>query len=152
PTDGGRVGETAGGDAMNGGGRYVWKTIVPPILLFLAVVVAWEIMIDAFHIKKFILPSPTAVAQAAWKVGPQLRTGLAFTAAAAITGFLASLIIGTLTAIAFSQSALVRSSCYPYAIFLQTVPIMAIAPLIILWFGTGFHSVVLVAFIISLFP
>lgn len=52
----------------------------------------------------------------------------------------------------FSQSQLIRRCFYPYAIFLQTVPIIAIAPLIVNWFGKGFQSIVLVAFIISLFP
>jgi NitT/TauT family transport system permease protein len=52
----------------------------------------------------------------------------------------------------FSQSRAIRASCYPYAIFLQTVPIVAVAPLIITWFDYGFHSVVLVALVISLFP
>ena len=47
---------------------------------------------------------------------------------------------------------MIRSSCYPYAIFLQTVPIVAVAPIIVVWFGAGFHSVVLVSFMISLFP
>jgi NitT/TauT family transport system permease protein len=132
--------------------RMFWNPVIPPIILFLAVVMAWELIVKGFGVPKFIFPSPTAVAEAAWKEGPKLATGLAFTGSAAMTGFFASLIAGTLIAIVFSQSSLVRSSCYPYAIFLQTVPIMAIAPLIILWFGTGFHSVVLVAFIISLFP
>lgn len=124
----------------------------PPIVLFLVVLLVWQAAVEISHVKKFILPSPVDVAKAAWEYGPQLRTGLLFTSAAAIAGFLASLVVGTLVAIAFSQSSWIRTSCYPYAIFLQTVPIMAIAPLIILWCGTGFHSVVLVAFIISLFP
>lgn len=126
--------------------------VIPPIVLFLAVIVVWQVAIDAFHVPKYILPSPSAVVKAAWKYAPELRTGTAFTAAAAMTGFLASFVGGALIAVVFSQSSLIRTSCYPYAIFLQTVPIMAIAPLIIIWFGTGFHSVVLVAFIISLFP
>jgi NitT/TauT family transport system permease protein len=52
----------------------------------------------------------------------------------------------------FSQSAWIRNSCYPYAIFLQTVPIVAIAPLVITWFDYGFHSVVIISFVLSLFP
>jgi energy-coupling factor transporter ATP-binding protein EcfA2 len=60
--------------------------------------------------------------------------------------------IGCLIGFAFSQWAVVRNGCYPYAIFLQTVPIVAIAPLIIIWFGTGLQSVILVSFIVSLFP
>ena len=70
----------------------------------------------------------------------------------ALCGFALSLAVGTLIGIAFSQSAIVRRSFYPYAIFLQTVPSVALAPLVILWFGHGFASVVVVAFIISLFP
>jgi NitT/TauT family transport system permease protein len=138
----------AGGTALL---RSIAK-IALPVLLFLLVVIAWEGIVDVFGIKNFIFPSPLAVAKAAWENGPQLRVGMAFTASSALCGFLASLVVGTLTAVAFSQSPWVRLSLYPYAIFLQTVPIMAIAPLIILWFGTGFHSVVMVTFIISLFP
>jgi NitT/TauT family transport system permease protein len=63
-----------------------------------------------------------------------------------------SLAVGVLIAVVFSQSAIVRRSFFPYAIFFQTVPIEAIAPLIVLWSGTGFRSVVLVAFIVSVFP
>ncbi len=126
--------------------------VAPPIALFVIVLVAWETVIDVYGIKKFILPGPFAVMRAAWENGRQLRTGLAFTGGAALCGFGGSLILGTLIAVTFSQSAMIRLSCYPYAIFLQTVPIMAIAPLIIVWCGAGFHSVVLVAFIISLFP
>lgn len=131
--------------------RYL-TNVLPPIALFAIVLVVWDIAIHVFDIQKFILPTPTAVAYAAWEFSDQLRTGILFTGGAALCGFGLSLILGTLVAILFSQSALIRTSCYPYAIFLQTVPIMAMAPLIILWCGTGFHSVVLVAFIISLFP
>ena len=132
--------------------RSVAKAVLPPVVLFLLVVAVWQVLIDQLQVPKFILPSPIAVAQAAYEYGPKLWTGVEFTGAAAITGFLASLVGGTLIAVAFSQSAIIRASCYPYAIFLQTVPIMAIAPLIVIWCGPGFHSVVLVAFIISVFP
>ena len=77
-------------------------------------------------------------------------TGL--TGAGALCGFAASIVLGTFVAFLFSQSSAIRSSCYPYAIFLQTVPIVAIAPLIVTWFGAGFRSVVIIACIISLFP
>ena len=74
------------------------------------------------------------------------------TTAGALAGFLGSLVLGVTTALVFSQSRLVRASCFPYAVFLQTVPIIAVAPLIINWCGTGFQSVVLVTLIISVFP
>ena len=86
---------------MNGIGnttllRSIAKKVIPPMVLFLMVIVAWEILVDQLQVPKFILPSPSAVAKAAWNFGPELRTGLAFTGAAAITGFLASLFVGTL--------------------------------------------------------
>jgi NitT/TauT family transport system permease protein len=76
----------------------------------------------------------------------------ALTAEAALAGFAASLAIGIIVALAFSQSPIIQRSFFPYAIFLQTVPIVAIAPIIVTWFGWGFQSVVIVASIISVFP
>lgn len=124
----------------------------PPLAFFGLVLLAWQAATWWWELPVFLLPSPLAI-------GIELATGLRgyvaaslLTAAAAGVGFLCSLGIGCLIAFVFSQSALIRRCCYPYAIFLQTVPIVAIAPLIIIWFGTGFRSVVLVAFIVSLFP
>jgi NitT/TauT family transport system permease protein len=82
----------------------------------------------------------------------KLAKATGVTAAGAVCGFVMSVIFGTLIAVIFSQSALIRRSFFPYAIFLQTVPIVAVAPLIVLWSGTGFRSVVIVSFIVSLFP
>ena len=59
---------------------------------------------------------------------------------------------GTVLGLVFSQSPVIERSIYPYAIFLQTVPIVAIAPMLIMWFGNGFGGVVAVSFILSLFP
>ena len=60
--------------------------------------------------------------------------------------------IGVVTAIAMSQAKWIERSFYPYAVFLQTVPILALVPLIGLWFGYGFGARLLVVVIISLFP
>jgi NitT/TauT family transport system permease protein len=123
-----------------------------PLLLFLLLVLVWYAVTALWSIPAFILPSPAAVLEAVKTNLPRLAAASLLTAAAAATGFMLSFGVGCLIAFAFAQSPLVRRSCYPYAIFLQTVPIIAIAPLIILWFGTGFQSVVIVSFIISLFP
>jgi len=125
---------------------------VPPLLFFLLVVAVWQLIVTWFDLPVYLLPGPWRVARAAAEGLPKIAEATAITAAAAACGFVASLLIGTLIGFLFAQSAAIRSSCYPYAIFLQTVPIVAIAPLIITWFDYGFHSVVIVAFIISLFP
>ena len=126
--------------------------IGPPVLLFLLVVGFWHWRTTAFKVPAYLFPSPGQVCSAAFENREDLFKGLVITGSAAGLGFLCSLSIGFLVSLAFSQSALIRRSGYPYAIFLQTVPIVAIAPLIITWFGYGFRSVVIVSFIIGLFP
>ena len=131
--------------------RFV-KAALPPAVLFVLVIAAWHYTVVGFGIKAFLVPKPSGVWNAALDNRSELLIAIGLTAAAALCGFVSSLLIGTLTACAFSQSKTIRSSCYPYAIFLQTVPIVAVAPIIVVWFGPGFHSIVLVSFMISLFP
>lgn len=124
----------------------------PPLALLVLVIAGWHLAAVRLRLPAYLVPSPFQVAQSGWENRAQLWTALLLTGAAALCGFAASLLSGFLVALAFSQSSLIRRSCYPYAIFLQTVPIVAIAPLIVTWFGFGFRSVVLVSAIIGLFP
>lgn len=128
------------------------ETLLPPIGLFALVVWIWDRVVVWYGFKPFLLPGPGLVATALWQNLPKLAQATGYTAAAATSGLLASLVVGTLVAFLFSQSRWIRSSSYPYALFLQTVPIVAIAPLIVHWCGRGFFSVALTAFILSLFP
>lgn len=121
-------------------------------LVFLLVIVAWQLAVVLTDVHPIILPGPWRVLEVAWTERSTLLAGFVATGAAALLGLGASVVLGSLTAIAFSQSRRVRTALYPYVIFLQTVPIVAIAPLLITWFGYGFRTVVLVACIISLFP
>ncbi len=125
---------------------------LPPLVLLVLVVIAWHSVVVAFGLKPYQLPLPSRVVKAGWERHWELADATAMTSLAATGGFLLSLSVGTLIGIAFSQSRAIARSVYPYAIFLQTVPIVAIAPIIINWFGTGLQSVIVVAFIISLFP
>jgi NitT/TauT family transport system permease protein len=125
---------------------------VPPLALCLLVLTAWQAGTAWFDTPKFLLPAPLAVFESIISNLPVLASATAITGAAAVSAFAASLVIGTAIGFVFSQSPIIRNSGYPYAIFLQTVPIIAIAPLIVTWFGRGFSSVVIVGFIISVFP
>lgn len=128
------------------------KRLLPPLLTFLLFIFAWQLAVRLFDSPPYLLPGPLLVAQAARDHAGFLVSAAGLTAAGALCGFAVSLIIGLLIAFAFSQSTVARRSLFPYAIFLQTVPIVAIAPLIILWFDTGFQSVVIISFIVSVFP
>lgn len=124
-------------------------TISITILLALAV---WQGLIVAFRIHPIILPSPAQVMRAAFNERTTLFWALFSTGLTASIGLLGSILIGSVVSILFSQSAFLRKALYPYVIFLQTVPIVAIAPLLITWSGYHRRTVVLVAMIVSLFP
>lgn len=126
--------------------------LLPPLLVFVLVLALWQLLCSALALPAYLVPSPARVAAAAVANASTLATATGLTAAAAALGLLISLTLGTAIAVLFSQSRLLARSLYPYAIFLQTVPIVAIAPLIVIWFGTGLASVVLVAVMLSLFP
>ena len=131
--------------------RILWQ-VLPPVILFGVVVLCWHAAVVLWRIKPLVLPGPGRVWNAFAEHSAEFRSALGVTARGALYGFGLSLCVGTAVGFAFSQSRIIRNSCYPYAIFLQTVPIVAIAPLIILWVGYGLKGVVVVSFIISLFP
>ena len=132
--------------------RWLGNTLLPPLLLLAILLLSWQVAVVTLDIPAYLLPTPVGVWSAAWGRSSEMIVATGLTGAGALCGFAASLVLGTIVALVFSQSPVVRNSCYPYAIFLQTVPIVAIAPLIVTWLGTGFRSVVVIACIISLFP
>lgn len=141
--------------------RAALRLLGPPLLMFALFVAGWHLYARGLAIggvvlwppqPPYLVPPPGAVLTAAGEtLGILLRASL-LTGAGALAGFVASLVAGTLIAFLFSQSVMFQRAAYPYAIFLQTVPIVAIAPLIILWFGHGFAGIAVTAFIVSLFP
>ena len=107
-------------------------TLVAPIAVTLILIAVWQFGVWASGVSSIVIPSPLAVAQAVVREWPRLLEASGHTALAAMTGLAGSIILGVLSAFAFSQSRLIRSAFYPYAILLQTVPIIAIAPIVVL--------------------
>ncbi len=112
----------------------------------------WQAVISLNHIKPYILPGPLAVAEAVHSRFPSLMSSLLITTEEAAGGLVASIVAGVAVALVFAQFQWVRKLVYPYTILLQTVPILAIAPLIINWIGAGILAVTMVTFIICLAP
>ena len=123
-----------------------------PLSFFILLLLTWEAVIHLFSINPFILPSPITIVKTCIEYKSELLKASLNSGLIAICGFLLSLIGGSLISFCMSQSKLIENSLYPYAIFLQSVPIVAIAPIFILWFGAGTQSMILIAFIVSLFP
>lgn len=128
------------------------RRLLPPLVALAAVLATWEIATRALAVPAFLLPPPSAIAIAAQANAGTLAQGALTTARAALTGFALSAVFGVLAAIFLASSRLVERALYPYAVFLQTVPIVAIAPLLAVWFGPGLRAVAASAFIVSVFP
>lgn len=132
--------------------RRTFESLRWPFAVFLLVLAAWHGACVVFKIPGYILPKPATVAAAVWERHENLIHAFQITAIEAAGGFLLSIAGGISIALVFAQSPVIRRSLYPYTLVLQTVPIVAIAPLILMWFGSGIRSVMGVAFIICLFP
>lgn len=126
--------------------------ILPPLVLLVLVAAVWQWAVVRWDVRPIVLPGPGLVLEALYRRAGDLLRSVIFSGTAAMLGFFISLVAGTLIAFVFSQSRWLRTSGYPYALFLQTVPIVAIAPLIVHWCGRGWHSIVMTAGILSLFP
>lgn len=112
----------------------------------------WQLVVSLSHLPPYILPGPEAVAAALLDRFTSLLNSLIITTEEAAGGLIASIVVGVAVSMIFAQWEWLRQLLYPYTILLQTVPIVAIAPLIIMWAGAGIFSVTIVTFIICLAP
>ena len=129
-----------------------FRRLLPPLLTLLLALATWDLAVRLLDLKPFLVPGPLRVGRAASDHAADLSRACLLTGGAALCGLAMSLLAGFAAALVFCQARLIEVALYPYAVFLQTVPIVAIAPLIILWMGPGFAAVVAVSFILSLFP
>jgi NitT/TauT family transport system permease protein len=132
------------------------KTFLPPLLVLIAATAAWEAIVrwrmataTGYQLP---LPLPSGMAAALIEQREEMLLALWTTAKGALLGFAASAIVGGVVAVLLSSSDWVRRAIYPYTLFFQTVPVIAIAPMLEIWSGAGLRAVVIVAFIVSVFP
>ena len=126
--------------------------IVNSVIVLTCLLGVWQAVVSLNHLPPYILPGPLAVLHALHERLPSLLNSLMITTEEAAGGLVASIGVGVAVAMVFAQWRWLRQVLYPYTILLQTVPIVAIAPLIINWAGAGILSVTIVTFIISLAP
>ncbi len=132
--------------------RTLVKAALPPLLPFIAITLAMEFMVRQGMVRSYLVPAPSAVLRAMLESKEELAQALAKTSAAALIGFALSTMGGIAIAVLLSSSRWVQRAFYPYAVFFQTVPIIAIAPLLVIWFGYGMQTVIASAFVVSIFP
>lgn len=125
-----------------------------PLMLGLALLGLWQWIVRAQAIPAYILPAPSDIALALHDHFPSLMASLLATALITLQGFAGALVAAVALAILFSQSRLIERSLYPYAVILQVTPVVAIAPLILIWVGFDHinFALSLIAGIIAFFP
>jgi NitT/TauT family transport system permease protein len=128
------------------------RAIVPPLIPFVVITTAIEALVRSGAVKSYILPAPSAVFRAVIENREQLAQAMLKTSGSALLGFALSTLAGIGIAVLLSSSRWIERAFYPYAVFFQTVPIIAIAPLLVIWFGYGMQTVIASAFVVSIFP
>lgn len=127
------------------------RAVVPPLMPLVAVTLGVELAVRQGWVRAFLVPAPSTVARTMLAEAARLRDLTLDTTAAALTGFGLSVVVGVAIAVLLSSAVWVQRAFYPYAVFFQTVPIIAIAPLLVIWLDFD-RTVRASAFIVSVFP
>jgi NitT/TauT family transport system permease protein len=128
-----------------------WR-IAAPLLIGLVFLGGWEWLVRAREIPAYILPGPLTIAATLWRDWGTLSVSLLVTLKTTFLALLLAASLGLLLAILFAQSRIIEMSLFPYAVILQVTPIVAIAPLIIIWVDDVTLSLLICAWIVAFFP
>lgn len=133
--------------------KFLSLDTIAPIVVGILVLSAWEIGVRVTETPVYLLPGPSVIFQALIKDWGILFPALITTLKITVVAFITAAISGLMIAVVMSQSKWIEKSLYPYAIVLQTTPIVAIAPLIIIWLKDyTFGALVICAWIVAFFP
>jgi NitT/TauT family transport system permease protein len=114
--------------------------------------VAWEIFVRALDIEPFVLPAPSAIFASGWQWRMPILDNAWQTLWTTVIGFAIAVVIGLLAGIALGSSTLVYDSFYPALIGFNSVPKVAVVPILVIWFGVGSVPAIITAFLIAFFP
>ncbi|HUI16510.1 MAG TPA: ABC transporter permease, partial [Alphaproteobacteria bacterium] len=123
-----------------------------PLGTSLALLLVWEVLVRALGVRAILLPPPSAIIVVIFTRYDLLLANLWPSLYMTVFGFLLSVVGGVAIAILITYSAIARKALYPIIVVSQVVPKISIAPLLIVWFGTGAISGLLLAFLIGFFP
>ncbi len=130
------------------------RNTVLTLFLFCAVITAWEAVVRVLEVPAFIVPPPSKVAMALWRgfASGLYLTHLSYTMIETILGFLLGSALGFFLGTAVAVNRYVEFFLYPYIVMFQSLPKVALAPLIVIWFGLGLTSKVVNAALVAFFP
>lgn len=128
------------------------QQFLPPTLFTVALFAIWEIACKIFSIPLTILPAPTDIFQALWQFKAPIMSNSWVTLWTTLAGFALATVFGLLLGIAVGWHRAIYSAIYPILIGFNSIPKVAVVPVLILWFGLGEIPAVITAFLISFFP
>jgi NitT/TauT family transport system permease protein len=124
----------------------------PAVLGIGGLLVAWQVAARLWDVPRWLLPAPTDIAVAAWAARGTLAVHIGVTLYETLVGFLLGVVVGVPLAALLVSSDVVYRALYPILAAVQSIPKTAIAPLLLVWLGTGELPKVIVAFLIAFFP
>lgn len=137
------------------GAKALWiraRVVVDPAIAFLVVAGIWEKAVDIFRIKRYLLPPLSQVLETFWAAREILLRESLVTAWEVVLGYLLAVAGGVALGLAIFAWPVFRRTVYPAIVVFQGLPKIALAPLMVIWFGFGLSSKVLMAFLFAFFP
>ncbi len=123
-----------------------------PVLGILGILLYWELHIRLFQVPQFLIPAPSDILRATFTEWPTLVRNIPATLIESVGGFLLGNAVAVLLAIIFVHNRPAEQTLYPVAVAIRTVPIIAIAPMLVLLLGNGYAPKIVIAALISFFP
>jgi NitT/TauT family transport system permease protein len=129
----------------------MFRRIFPWLVIF-AIFVVWELAVRLFNIEQFVLPAPSAIFASFWQWHWSILGDAWQTFMTTAIGFAFAIVFGLLAGVAIGSSSLVYDGFYPALIGFNTIPKVAVVPILVIWFGIGTVPAIITAFLLSFFP
>jgi len=126
--------------------------IALPLAVIIVILLLWQGACDLFHVPSYLIPSPTTIAKALWTDRSMLASNTVPTLEQAAAGFVIGNAVALALAIWFVHARVARQSLYPLAIVVQSLPLVALAPIFVIALGEGSSSKIAMTALISFFP
>lgn len=128
------------------------QRILLPVLVGLVLIGAWQALVVGMELPPYLVPSPALMMKTLFTDWATLGMALLVTLKITVLSFVVATVVGVLISFVFVQSRLIETALFPYAVLLQVTPIVAVAPLIIIWVKDPTASLVICATLVALFP
>ena len=128
-----------------------FRRLLPWMVVF-SIFFVWQVGVSAFRIEEFVLPSPSSIFVAMWEFREPLLVSAWQTFMTTALGFSFAIVIGLAAGVAIGSSSIIYDGVYPALIGFNTIPKVAVVPILIIWFGVGSAPAIITSFMLSFFP